>query len=105
MRSKKNIWNVSKKEGKHKIIRKVDDIITKHGNRIDIDTLRSILMTDFIGFKKCNQSKNTMIYINERFSGLTNFIDNTDEMYILFKDNKLYVKKSMSYNIDDWIII
>ena len=105
MRSKKNVWNISKKEGKQKIIRKVEDIIANHENMIDIDTLRSILTKDSIGFKKCNQVKNTMFYINERFSGLTNFIDNSDEMYILLKNNKLYVQKSMPHNIDDWIII
>lgn len=105
MRNKKSVWNISQKEGKKKIIRKLDDIITNNGDMIDIDTLRSILIKDSIGFKKCNQVKNTMFYINEKFSGLTNFIDNSDEMYIFFKGNKLYVQKSMPHNIDDWIII
>jgi len=99
-------WNISKSQG-HKIVYNIIISILTDNKTMIIKDLRDLLLirTESINILYNNKPKNICIFLKDNYGGLIQFIDNLNDIGLLYKNNKIYAILNNDEYYEDWCFI
>lgn len=99
-------WNISKSQG-HKIVYNILISILTDNKKIIIKDLKDLLLirTQSINILYNNKPKNICYYLQDIYGGLIQFIDNLDDINLLYKNNKIFAILNNDEYFEDWCFI